>query len=252
LNRDLDRVKANNDAISRGESGEFGRAIKVEILIGRVSLQYLLNFRSHKFTTAVEQGIADAREWCRDKGIPCGKPNARASGTSLQEDQPDDDLLQKAYSPIISGGRFDPRIAPVAAHNELTIDAMPERIWEILVRAADWPRWYPNSRNVRIERDGSDLFPGAKFSWITFGICLRSVVQEFSPFARIAWNAKFLGVDAYHAWVIEPTARGCRVITEETQYGWLARTGDWLMPARLSIFHQLWLRRLALECAGKG
>jgi predicted acylesterase/phospholipase RssA len=71
LNRDLGRIKANNDACARGDKGEFGRKIVVKILIGRVPLHYLLNFRSRKFTIAVEQGIADAREWCSAHGIPC-------------------------------------------------------------------------------------------------------------------------------------------------------------------------------------
>jgi predicted acylesterase/phospholipase RssA len=93
LNRDLARIRANNKAIAGGGTGEFGRRIDVKILIGTVRLHYLLNFRSRRFTTAVEQGIADAREWCSANGIPL------PAG-----------LVNRSQSPsIIVGGRFDPK-----------------------------------------------------------------------------------------------------------------------------------------------
>ena len=248
LNRDLARIQANNDAIARGDRGEFGRPIKVEMIVGRVSLHYLINFRSHRFTTAVEQGIADAREWCRSRGYSFRLPRLWDVQCKIPKGGPQGRQLPIAYKPIIVHRRFDPRITPVAAHNELVIDATPERIWNILVRAVDWPRWYPNSRNVRIKGGGEKLSLRATFTWITFGVCLRSVVKEFQPNERIAWNAKSLGVDAYHAWVIEPTIGGCRVKTEETQYGWLARAANWLWPDLVHSGHRLWLKRLADEC----
>ena len=74
LRVDLDRIEANNKAIERGGPGEFGRPIKVLMLAGEVPLNYLLNFTSSDFTAAVEQGIADARAWCRDRGIPLKTP----------------------------------------------------------------------------------------------------------------------------------------------------------------------------------
>ena len=190
LNRDLARIQANNEALARGDKGEFGRRIDVKILIGSVRLHYLLNFRSQRLTTAVEQGIADAREWCSANGIP--HSGAEPSRTGKRRSG----SVSKSPSPIIIGGKFDPQLAPVNVQNELVVDAVPERIWSVLIRAADWPKWYPNSRSVHIERGGPDLYPEAKFSWITFGVCLRSVVKEFSPCARIAWTAKFVGVEA--------------------------------------------------------
>jgi predicted acylesterase/phospholipase RssA len=69
LQRDLDRIEANNKAIVAGEAGEFGRPIKVEILAAEVPLHYLINVASPDFTAAVEQGVADARAWCRERGI---------------------------------------------------------------------------------------------------------------------------------------------------------------------------------------
>jgi predicted acylesterase/phospholipase RssA/uncharacterized protein YndB with AHSA1/START domain len=254
LARDLTRIQANNDAIARGERGEFGRPIKVEKIVGRVQLHYLINFRSDKFNAAVAQGIADAREWCRSRGYkfcPQQLQNAevRIAESWFERSPP----LPVAHAPIISdGGPFDPRVAPVAVHNEIDIAAPPERIWDFLVRAPNWPQWYPNSKNVRLDGGGDRLTRDAKFTWATFGVGLKSAVKEFIPNERLAWDARSIGVEAYHAWAIEPTGGGCRVKSEETQYGWLARTADWLLPNRMYTGHELWLKQLANECERRG
>jgi hypothetical protein len=59
-----------------------------------------------------------------------------------------------------------------------------------------------------------------------------------------------LGVEAYHAWEITPTAVGAHVLTEETQHGWAARLGSIVFPNRMSKFHQIWLERLAANAQG--
>lgn len=75
---------------------------------------------------------------------------------------------------------------------------------------------------------------------------LRTQVTEFEPVQRIAWLAKGVGVEAYHAWLLTPTPEGgCRILTQETQWGWLARLGKLLMPSRMHSQHQLWLEGLA-------
>jgi predicted acylesterase/phospholipase RssA/uncharacterized protein YndB with AHSA1/START domain len=251
LNRDLARIHANNDAIDRGGTGEFGRRIMVEMIVGRVPLHYLINFSSHKFSTAVEQGVADAREWCRSRGYAFRPFKLWDIERAIAKKEPEHAPRLRAYSPIIDRGKFDPRVAPIAAHNERHINAPAERIWEILVRAANWPQWYDNAENVRIDGDGggADLFLGAIFTWRTFWIDLRSEVMEFDPCRRIAWNAKSVGVEAYHAWVIEPTDGGCQVKTEETQYGFLALANSWLFPNRMHDGHARWLNGLACACA---
>ncbi len=146
--------------------------------------------------------------------------------------------------------RFEPSRAPVHVRNELAVPARPEVVWAWLVRAAHWPEWYPNSHKVCIE-DGSrkDLAPGANFRWKTFGVSLRSRVEEFVPCERLAWDARAPGVEAYNAWLIEPRGEGSWVLTEETQHGWLARLGALVMPNRMHRYHQLWLERLAERSA---
>lgn len=80
---------------------------------------------------------------------------------------------------------------------------------------------------------------------------LRTRVTEFEPPQRIAWLAEGRGVEAYHAWLLNPTPDGgCHILTEETQYGWLARLGNALLPHRMHRQHQRWLQGLAATATG--
>jgi hypothetical protein len=145
---------------------------------------------------------------------------------------------------------FAPGRAPVHVSNERTIAAEPPVVWAWLVRAPRWPAWYPNAHRVRIAGGASELSPGAQFRWWTFGVPVASRVREFVPSERIAWDGTGIGIHVYHAWLLEPHAGGCRVLTEETQFGGAARLGALLMPTRMHRGHQLWLESLAREAAG--
>jgi hypothetical protein len=133
---------------------------------------------------------------------------------------------------------------PVRVRNEIAIAAAPERIWPWLIRAADWPGWYSNSSEVRIEGGASDLSAGADFTWRTFGVQVRSTVREFVPFERIAWDGAGLMLDVYHAWLIEPRPGGSWVLTEENQHGLAARAQALFMPNRMREGHDVWLAAL--------
>lgn len=143
---------------------------------------------------------------------------------------------------------YQPRNCPVHVRNELDMTAEQEHVWAWLLRSTLWPTWYINSANIKIlEGRGPDLQMGTRFRWKTFGVTITSTVLEYIPCECIAWNAHTFGIDAYHAWVLQPSAQGCHVLTEETQHGWLARLGKLLMPNRMYKFHQLWLEGLATK-----
>lgn len=145
---------------------------------------------------------------------------------------------------IIWPDKYSADNTAVHVSNEIEIPAAPDIIWAWLVRAAQWPDWYPTIRRVAIEGGVRELGPGTRFSWGIFGVTLASRVEEFVPFERLAWSAQFEGVDAYHAWLIEKKAGGCRVLTEENQKGWLARLNNLLRPSNVRYYHYLWLEAL--------
>jgi len=146
---------------------------------------------------------------------------------------------------------YHPSRTAVYVSNQLSMTAPPAAVWAWLVRAQRWPEWYANSSNVVfLDGNGLDLALGTRFRWKTFGVSIESKVEEFVPGERIAWSAHGIGVDAYHAWAIEKTSQGCLVLTEETQNGWVASLGSFLMPKRMHKFHQIWLESLEKQAQG--
>lgn len=146
---------------------------------------------------------------------------------------------------IIWPAYYQPSVCPIHVRNEIDIAAPADKVWAWLIRAQLWPTWYVNAANVRMVNGTTpDLALGTIFRWKTFGVSIESTVQEFVPGERIAWNGKAFGLDVYHAWLIQKTATGCHVLTEETQHGFMVRLGKLLMPNRMSKFHQIWLEGL--------
>jgi len=143
--------------------------------------------------------------------------------------------------PINWPSDYHPSRTGVHVSNSLTVQAKPEVLWAWMIRAQLWPTWYPNSSYVVfLNAAGPDLSKGTRFRWKTFGVTIESEVREFEPLERLAWNARGIGVDAYHAWLFEPN----NVLTEETQNGFLARLGSLAMPNRMHKYHQIWLENL--------
>jgi uncharacterized protein YndB with AHSA1/START domain len=145
--------------------------------------------------------------------------------------------------------QYDPGRADVFAHNEVVIPAAAAVVWRILLRAEEWPRWYPNAHDIHfVSHTGPDLRDRSRFRWDAFGFRISSKVLEFEPERLIAWNARAIGVDAYHVWLLTPLSDGStHVLTEETQTGWLAALGRRFMPEHLARRHRVWLEHLSLR-----
>lgn len=147
---------------------------------------------------------------------------------------------------------YQPQNCPVHVRNELDMAATPQHIWAWLVRADLWSQWYANSANVRfLDNSFPILIQGTRFRWRTFGVTITSTVLEYVPEERIAWDGHAFGVHVYHAWLLRPSAKGCHVLTEESQHGCLARLSHLAMPKRMHHHHQLWLTGME-EKAGSG
>jgi hypothetical protein len=139
---------------------------------------------------------------------------------------------------------FEPKNSSVYACNEIAIAAPAERIWRWLIRAARWPDWYSNSRNVKfLSGCEPDLFPGTEFQWKTFGATIRSKVIVFDPPRELGWDARGL-LRAYHGWLIESDGDECRVVTEECQNGLLPALAWWYLRPMLLRGHRNWVESL--------
>lgn len=153
-------------------------------------------------------------------------------------------------NPLASGSgihwpaRYQPREASFFVHNEIEINASPQVVWDLLIRAPAWPEWYEGASNVMVPGTSGLLEPDTAFSWSTMGLDLTSTIKEFVPNERLSWESRKSTIKGYHAWLIVPTTTGCRVVTEESQYGFLTTMQKLFVPNKLHRLHDVWLRGL--------
>lgn len=138
-----------------------------------------------------------------------------------------------------------PENADTHVSNGIHINASPETIWPWLINATSWPIWYTHATNVQLTTPNRNYLTAyTQFSWEVFKNPVQSTVMEYVINKRLAWIAKGDGMLAYHAWLIEKTADGCYVLTEETQQGPAAIALKEAMPTAMYDAHQLWLEQL--------
>ncbi|MEM9372057.1 MAG: SRPBCC domain-containing protein [Planctomycetota bacterium] len=140
---------------------------------------------------------------------------------------------------------YRPEDAVFFVHNEIEIDAPPESVWRSLIDAERWPSWYRGATGVRVEGgEGGHLALGSEISWRTMDQDFVSRVIEFEPPYRLSWESRKGSIQGYHAWLIVPTGTGSRVITDESQHGFLAHMQKLFLPNKLRLLHDEWLTGL--------
>lgn len=158
----------------------------------------------------------------------------------------------KKYKPaenlIVWPAEFNPTTSDFYVHNEIEIEAPPERVWQLLVAATVWSNWYDGIQQIKFEDSTQvDLAKNTKVFWRSMGQDLNNTVVEFEAVSRLAWQFREQKIQGHHAWVIVPTATGCRVITDESQTGTLAKLQKVFLPNKLIKQHDNWLRLLKAE-----
>ena len=153
--------------------------------------------------------------------------------------------LSQASSEIHWPQGFEPKTVDAFVHNEIFIKAPASVIWQNLVKAREWPKWYSNSSDMQIAGGAkTELEADVEFTWKTFGFPIQSTVHEFIPNQRLGWFGGGTGIRAYHTWLIVPKDDGCEVITEETQIGPSAIQYNLEQPSAMYDGHHWWLTAL--------
>ena len=142
---------------------------------------------------------------------------------------------------------IEPRDFRVHSYNSIFINTPKQKVWEVLIDASEWPKWYPNSKDVKIKND-SVLKMLTEFVWKTFGLTVRSQVIEYKEFESIGWSARELGGVGYHGWRLIEQDAGTLIVTEEVQRGWGVSLLTPLVKHGLQKQHQIWLQRLKGKC----
>lgn len=137
---------------------------------------------------------------------------------------------------------FAPENANFFVHNEIEINASPQKVWEILIKAKAWPTWYSGAEKVNFGTQTDSLLTASTvFTWKTMGLHFVSTIKEFVPGQRLSWQSDKSSIQGYHAWLIIPTAKGCKLITDESQKGWLTFFEKTFQRHKLFQLHNHWL-----------
>ena len=138
-----------------------------------------------------------------------------------------------------------PTAAVVFAHNAVDVNAPAQKVWALLTDCEAWPRWYRHCSDVSILRGGPGLQAQGKFRFKTLGRFFEPEVVTFQPNRQLIWSAKGPArTSGSHAWLIEETRKGCRLITEEAQTGLALMLVAGRIRAQLLTAHEDWVRSL--------
>jgi hypothetical protein len=149
-----------------------------------------------------------------------------------------------ATNQIVWPDKFNPSKSKFYVHNEIDIDAKPEVVWNILINTADWHTYYKGAESPVIILDSTtkSLKNNVAFKFHTMGLHLVPVIKEYVPNERMAWEVNAKNISGYHAWVLVPTSNGCRLITAESQNGFLTFLQKMFQPKKLLRLHDEWLK----------
>jgi hypothetical protein len=129
-------------------------------------------------------------------------------------------MKTKKYDPttnlVVWPKEFNPTKSKWYVYNEIEINVKPKIVWDILIDAKKWHTFYKGVESpVEFINDSNatSLKNGLRFKMHTMGLHLEPLMKELVPNERMAWEVRRGNLTAYHAWVIVPTARGCRLIS---------------------------------------
>ncbi len=138
--------------------------------------------------------------------------------------------------------------------NEVIVGGLSaEQVWPHLSNLEKWPHYYHHATDVAPEGDGpGELYAGARFHFTAFELTLQAEVTEYVAPAdgepgRLTWRAWAKeepeeSIDVLHGWLLEDLPGGrVRILTQESQIGWPARTMANTHPNPMLNAHQDWL-----------
>lgn len=136
------------------------------------------------------------------------------------------------------------REAPVVQCKEITINATPDKVWQILSKIENWDSWNERIKKPTLQ---SPLEVGSGFTWKTNGSLIKSKVHTCIPSTMLGWEGKAFGAKAIHNWYLEATTKGTIVKVEESMEGWAVQLMPKKMNKILANDMEFWLGQLKKE-----
>ncbi|HEY0463841.1 MAG TPA: SDR family NAD(P)-dependent oxidoreductase [Polyangiaceae bacterium] len=135
----------------------------------------------------------------------------------------------------------------IRVHNEIVIQAPPERAWQLLSDVERWPSWHRACRWVRRVDSENGAARSLAFRWKAHPVTLSSTVLVAERPHTFSFTAKAWGLEAVHTFTVKPAplGGGTVVISHETQRGLLPWLGRAFLTRRLNAANRAWLADLA-------
>jgi hypothetical protein len=147
---------------------------------------------------------------------------------------------------------YEPNKSKFYVENEIEINASPEIVWTILIDALKWESWYEGAKNVSFSSPSETVIDANSiFNWETMGLKFQSTIKQFESNRLLAWESKKKSIQGFHVWLIIPTEKGCKVLTAESQNGWLTFFEKTFQPNKLKKLHDIWLAELKTKSENK-
>ena len=140
---------------------------------------------------------------------------------------------------------YAPEESKFFVHNEIFINAPPETVWDVLIKAKEWEDYYEGASDlVLIDNSTGRLNQNSIFTWKTMGLDFTSTIEEFEAPYCLSWASVNKSIQGYHAWLIIPTENGSRLITSEAQHGFMTLPQKLFVPNKLGRLHDTWLEEI--------
>ena len=154
-------------------------------------------------------------------------------------------LAQEVVNKFAWPEEYEPAQSKFYVSNEIEIQADEEKVWKILINALEWESWYEGAKNLSLlNHEAQALQANSILEWETMGLKFQSSIREFEPFQLLAWESKKKSIQGFHVWFLIPTETGCKVITSESQNGWLTFFEKVFQKNKLRKLHDIWLAEL--------
>ena len=135
--------------------------------------------------------------------------------------------------------------APVAARDQVEVNADPETVWGVISGIEHWPEWNPAVTSAALD---GPVSPGTMFRWKAGGT-ITSTLEVVDPPREIGWTGKMLGIKAVHVYRLEPRGGRTFVHTAESWDGPLPKLIPRIMrkPLQRSLATSLQALKAAAE-----
>lgn len=143
---------------------------------------------------------------------------------------------------------YMPEESKFFVHNEIDINASPEIVWSVLIQADEWETYYRGASNLQLPKQSNGrLSENSVFTWNTMGLNFTSTIKEFEAPYRLSWESNKKSIRGYHAWLILPTDYGCKLVTSESQHGFMTFLQKIFVPNKLEGLHDEWLTQIKIK-----